>query len=242
MVEVKTYREIAKLCETLYKQFHDLETEIEKGILSVSVEKTKQFQDKLKQFEKFYDLVNDRLKEGKGDEQSQGSDLGFRQYQKFVADFKKVDQPPASITLAANVRTKSRKQKTPTKDASKKKSKNLAEAFKKKGITAVSGGTKKPHRFKPGTVALREIRKYQKSTDKLVKKLPFQRLIREIAQDYKSDLRFQSAAVEALQEAAENYLVQLFEDTNLCAIHAKRITIMEKDIQLARRIRGEHSK
>ena len=101
------------------------------------------------------------------------------------------------------------------------------------------GGVKKPHRFKPGTVALREIRKYQKSTELLVRKLPFQRLVREIAQEFKSDLRFQSSAVLALQEASEAYMVGLFEDTNLCAIHAKRVTIMPKDIQLARRIRGE---
>ena len=102
-------------------------------------------------------------------------------------------------------------------------------------------GVKKPHRYRPGTVALREIRRYQKSTDLLIRKLPFQRLVREIAQDFKTDLRFQGSAVLALQEAAEAYLVGLFEDTNLCAIHAKRVTIMPKDIQLARRIRGERS-
>lgn len=102
-------------------------------------------------------------------------------------------------------------------------------------------GVKKPHRYRPGTVALREIRRYQKSTDLLIRKLPFQRLVREIAQDYKTDLRFQSSAVMALQEASEAYLVGLFEDTNLCAIHAKRVTIMPKDIQLARRIRGERA-
>ena len=104
-----------------------------------------------------------------------------------------------------------------------------------------TGGVKKPHRYRPGTVALREIRKYQKSTELLIRKLPFQRLVREIAQDFKTDLRFQSSAVLALQEAAEAYLVGLFEDTNLCAIHAKRVTIMPKDIQLARRIRGERA-
>jgi len=105
----------------------------------------------------------------------------------------------------------------------------------------ISSGVKKPHRYRPGTVALREIRKFQKSTELLIRKLPFQRLVREIATDYKSDLRFQSQAVLALQEASEAYLVGLFEDTNLCAIHAKRVTIMPKDIQLARRIRGEKS-
>lgn len=103
------------------------------------------------------------------------------------------------------------------------------------------GGIKKPHRFRPGTVALREIRKFQKSTELLIRKLPFQRLVREIAQDFKTDLRFQGSAIAALQEAAEAYLVNLFEDTNLCAIHAKRVTIMPKDIQLARRIRGERT-
>jgi len=98
---------------------------------------------------------------------------------------------------------------------------------------------KKVHRYRPGTVALREIRKYQKSTELLIRKLPFQRLVRELAQDYRGDLRFQGSAVSALQEATEAFLVGLFEDTNLCAIHAKRVTIMPKDILLARRIRGE---
>jgi histone H3 len=116
--------------------------------------------------------------------------------------------------------------------------KNVASKAARKTAPS-SGGVKKPHRFKPGTVALREIRKYQKSTELLVRKLPFQRLVREIAQEFKTDLRFQSSAVLALQEASEAYMVGLFEDTNLCAIHAKRVTIMPKDIQLARRIRGE---
>lgn len=112
-------------------------------------------------------------------------------------------------------------------------------ATKGKRIPTGEGAVRKPRRFKPGTVALREIRKYQKGTDLLIRKLPFQRLVREIAQEFKEDLRFQASAVAALQEAAEAYLVGLFEDTNLCAIHAKRVTIMAKDIQLARRIRGE---
>ena len=120
--------------------------------------------------------------------------------------------------------------------------KALATKAARKSAPA-TGGVKKPHRYRPGTVALREIRRYQKSTELLLRKLPFhwQRLVREIAQDFKSDLRFQSSAVAALQEASEAYLVGLFEDTNLCAIHAKRVTIMPKDIQLARRIRGERS-
>jgi histone H3/H4 len=109
-----------------------------------------------------------------------------------------------------------------------------------------SGGVKKTHRFRPGTVALREIRKYQKGTDLVLRKLPFQRLVREISHDvtrnsghFQDGIKFQSTALMALQEAAEAYMVGLFEDTNLCAIHAKRVTITPKDMQLARRMRGE---
>ena len=94
----------------------------------------------------------------------------------------------------------------------------------------------KPHRYRVGTAALHDIHHFQKSTALLIRKLPFQRLVREIAQDFKTDLRFQSAVILCLQEAAEAYLVALFEDTNLCAIHAWRVIIMPKDIQLARRI------
>lgn len=106
--------------------------------------------------------------------------------------------------------------------------------------------SRKKKRFRPGTVALREIRKYQKSTDLLLRRLPFSRVVREIALDMTTDLnqygdaglRWQSTAIMALQEAAEAYLVHLFEDANLCAIHAKRVTIMTRDIELARRLRG----
>jgi histone H3 len=115
----------------------------------------------------------------------------------------------------------------------------LSEKAARKSVDASGAKTKKPHRFRPGTVALREIRKYQKSTELLIRKMPFQRLVREIAQNFKSDLRFQASAIAAMQEASEAYLVGLFEDTNLCAIHAKRVTIMQKDMKLARRIRGE---
>jgi len=99
---------------------------------------------------------------------------------------------------------------------------------------------KKAHRFKPGTVALREIRRYQRSTDLLIPKLPFQRLVKEIAQQLNADIRFQSSALAALQESAEAYLTILFEDSNLCAIHAKRVTIQPKDLQLAQRLKGLH--
>jgi len=99
---------------------------------------------------------------------------------------------------------------------------------------------KKKRRYRPGMLALKEIRQYQRSTDLLLRRLPFQRLVREIMQSTGiADLRIQAVALEALQHAAEAYLVLLFEDTNLCAIHAKRVTIMPKDIQLARRIRGD---
>ena len=104
-----------------------------------------------------------------------------------------------------------------------------------------TGGVKKAKRWRPGTVALREIRRYQKSTELLIRKLPFQRLVKEVTQDMGREVRFQSHAIMALQEASEAYLVSLFEDANLCAIHAKRVTIMPKDLDLARRIRGERS-
>ena len=129
-----------------------------------------------------------------------------------------------------------------------KRKKATAKMAKKSGQKAPKGGVKKRYRYRPGTVALKQIRQYQKSTDLLIRKLPFQRLVREIASDSEvirsplcGKVRFQSAAIMALQEATEAYLVGLFEDSNLCAIHARRVTIMPKDIQLARRIRGERA-
>ncbi|KAJ2909573.1 centromeric DNA-binding histone H3-like protein cse4 [Coemansia aciculifera] len=113
---------------------------------------------------------------------------------------------------------------------------------------ASPGGAGRKRRAPNGIKALREIRMYQRSTDMLIAKLPFARVVREIAQDYVSDythsgtptgLRWQSSAIMALQEASEAFLVHLFEDANLCALHAKRVTIMQRDIQLARRIRGQ---
>jgi histone H3 len=104
-------------------------------------------------------------------------------------------------------------------------------------FAVATGGMKKPPRFRPGRVSLREIRKYEKSTE--LRKLILHRLVRAIAQDFKTDLRFQSSVISALQEAAEAYLDGLFEDTNLYAIHDKRVTIMPKDIQLAHRIRDK---
>ena len=117
--------------------------------------------------------------------------------------------------------------------------KQLATKAARKSAPA-TGGCKKPHRYRPGTVALREIRKYQKSTDLLIRKLPFQRLARELAQSISGDLRFQATALAASQEASEAFLVGLMEDANLCAIHARRVTIMPKDLQLSRRIQREY--
>ena len=134
-----------------------------------------------------------------------------------------------------------------TKQTARKSTGGKAVAKKRLATKAARksnrGGVKKPHRYRPGTVALREIRRYQKSTELLLRKLPFQRLCREITEDFDKGgvNRWNGTAVLALQEAAEAYLVGLFEDTNLCAIHAKRVTIFPKDIQLARRIRGERS-
>merc|ERR1712167_173551 len=120
----------------------------------------------------------------------------------------------------------------------KRPRKELVSKTSRKSAPAM-GGVKKPHRFRPGTVAIREIRRYQRSTDLLVRKLPFQRLVKDLAHEKSPDLRFQSSALMALQGATEAYLVGLFEDTNLCAIHARRVTIMVRDVKLARRIRGE---
>ena len=135
----------------------------------------------------------------------------------------------------------SRKTTTGSGKAPARATKSLTSKAARKSLSNSVIASKKPRRFKPGVVALREIRKYQKSTELLIRKLPFQRLVKEIASDFKTELRFQSSAVLALQEASESYLVGLFEDTNLCAIHAKRVTIMPKDISLARRIRGERN-
>ena len=137
-----------------------------------------------------------------------------------------------------------------TKESSRKSTGKLPrEVLVTKGKKSTSGkassqassstNMKKPFRFRPGTVALRDIRRYQRGTDLLLRKLPFQRIVREIAMAGKDGLRFQASAVLAMQEATEAHLVNLFADTCLCAIHGRRVTIMPKDIQLARRLRGE---
>jgi histone H3 len=119
--------------------------------------------------------------------------------------------------------------------------KSIKGKNKKRAQLAKKSTAKPPQirRYRPGQRVALDITRYQNGTKLLIRKLPFQRLVREVTQDLKDDIRYQLSALEALQEASEAYLVGLFEDTNLCANHAKRVTIMPKDMQLARRIRGE---
>lgn len=167
--------------------------------------------------------------------------------------------PPTSTSRALTVPKQQKTKRAPVPKKSTRSS--------KAGLASVKGHTKKKpqkekkavYKFRPGTVALRDIKKYQKSTELLIRRLPFQRIIREVAANFvrsranlsphamlpkshlpaDDNLRFQASAVQAIQEATEAYIVNLFQETNLCAIHAHRVTIMPKDIQLARRIRGE---
>ena len=110
----------------------------------------------------------------------------------------------------------------------------------KKAAKKAEGGKKK-RKFHPGTVALRQIRKLQKSTKVLMRKAPFSRMIRELASGHKEGLRWQASAVAAMQEATEGYAVGLLSDANLCALHSKRVTCQVKDVHLARRLRGERN-
>ena len=151
-------------------------------------------------------------------------------------------------TLGKDVQPPRKEIKAPRKGG-KQPRKFISHKMLRKGIKP-TGGLKKPHRYRPGMVALREIRRYQRSTENLIKRTPFQKLIREILQEYRIcpdgpgtpsvQVRFQSTAIAALQEAAENYIVGLFEDVNLLAIHARHVTIMPRDIRLALCIRGDH--
>ena len=103
-----------------------------------------------------------------------------------------------------------------------------------------TGRLRKPRRYRPGTVVLREIRRYQKSTELLLRKIPFQRLIREVVTGLfpHENYRFQSTALLALQEASQDYLVRMFSQVNDLAIHGKRVAIKPKDIHIWRRITG----
>lgn len=173
-------------------------------------------------------------------------------------------QNPAFAPSAAAARGSPRSPTAPStpikKMARTKQSHRLATGAKKRGggphlamravaakqnagrnavASPTAGQLKKPHRWRPGTVALREIRRYQKTTELLIRRLPFSRLVREISNQVSPEpFRWSANAFIALQEATEAVLVGLFDDANLCAIHAKRITIQPKDIKLARRIRG----
>mmetsp|Transcript_27619 Transcript_27619/g.42886 ORF Transcript_27619/g.42886 Transcript_27619/m.42886 type:complete len:175 (-) Transcript_27619:89-613(-) len=118
--------------------------------------------------------------------------------------------------------------------------KALSQGSKRPSKTSSQTPYRRKTRYRPGEFALREIRSYQKTTCLLVPRSPFVRLVREIAHQWNSTIRFQRLALEALQEASEAYIVSLFEDANLCAIHARRVTVQPKDVQLARRIRGEY--
>ncbi len=125
-----------------------------------------------------------------------------------------------------------RTKQKPKKSAFGEKSRQDGEAKQKR----------RKRRARPGTAALREIRKYQKGAELLLRKRPFQRLVREVTEavtETEKGYRYQQSAIDALQEASEAYLVKLFEDANLNAIHAKRVTVFLNDMELARRIRGE---
>lgn len=157
------------------------------------------------------------------------------------------DESVASLLLEAAQKKKEAEKKQKKVHSRKQARSNIVSGSARKVTTGgakknskAAGGIKKPQRFRPGTVALREIRRYQKTTEFLIRRLPFQRLVRELADPYKTDCRFQSEAMRALQESAEAYLVGLFEDTVSCCVHAKRVTIYPKDMLLARRLRGEN--
>ena len=128
---------------------------------------------------------------------------------------------------------------------SRTKTTAVAKTAKKSGgkraKAAGASGAAKKRRWRPGTVALRAIKKYQKSTNLLMRKAPFQRLVRELATSHKENLRWAASAVAAVQEATEAYVVGLLSDANLCVLHAKRVTLMVRDVHLARRLRGERA-
>lgn len=135
------------------------------------------------------------------------------------------------------------------KVAVRRQGKNVAsrKIHKEGRITAKQEGQgrspaeKRQHRWRPGTVALREVRRFQKSTELLIQRAPFRRLVREIMSSLKDGMRVRSSALEAIQDASENYIVGVLNDANLCTIHAKRVTLFPKDLSLALRLRGEHA-
>jgi len=150
-----------------------------------------------------------------------------------VSSLAQIFSPEKPITNETTHPAEMSRTKTTAVAKSSKKASKAAAGPKKAGA--------KKFRWRPGTVALRQIKKFQKSTDLLLRKAPFQRLVRELATGHKEGLRWQASAVAALQEATESYVTGLLSDSNLCALHAKRVTLMARDLQLARRLRGERA-
>ena len=168
-----------------------------------------------------------------------------------MAHTKQTPRNPALERPSAAMGSDVQERRVPSKPTTKKipkggkqPHKHMLHKMLKRNST--TGGIKKPHRYCPGLLALHEIRRYQQSTKSLIRRTPFNKLIKEISQEYRIcpegpgtpsvQVRFQSTALAALQEATENFLVGLFEDVNLLAVHAKRVTVMPRDIRLALRI------
>lgn len=147
----------------------------------------------------------------------------------------------AATKVPSKAKASADAKKAKNKKASMSQSQKATQPSKSaaKGSQSQKDGEKKKIRYKPGTVALREIKRYQKSIEMLLPKAPFQRLTKECFRDVDPDIRISAQAQLALQEAAEAYLVGIFEDANLCSIHAKRVTVTKADMDLARRIRGD---
>ena len=160
----------------------------------------------------------------------------------------KVDRPTAA--MGSDIQAERRIPSKPTSKSlplkgGKQSQKHLLHKVLRQN-KSLTQGIKKPHRYQPGLVALREIRRYQQSTECLIKRTPFNKLIKEISQEYRVcpdgpgmpsvQVRFQSTALAAFQEEAENFIMGLFEDVILLAVHARRVTVMPQDIRLALRI------
>ncbi|XP_063794226.1 histone H3-like centromeric protein A [Pseudophryne corroboree] len=149
-------------------------------------------------------------------------------------------QNPRKVPAAAATTSTASAATTSTAAASTSSSPGPSQRVPARASQRVPAPTRK--RYRAGARALMEIRKYQKSTELLIRQAPFARLVREVCLEFSRGvpLSWQSKALMALQEAAEAYLVRLFEDAYLCSIHANRVTLHVNDIQLARRIRGTH--
>ncbi|CAL2052542.1 unnamed protein product [Caenorhabditis brenneri] len=129
-----------------------------------------------------------------------------------------------------------------TKSIPKQRGNPIAKSSKKNIVKKNTQGPVKKQRFRPGATALRDIRQYEQSTEPIIRKMPFRRIIQEIAHtNFNTMIKYQALAVDLLRQAAEEYITSLFEDANLCAHHAKRVTVMPKDLQLASRIRGDRT-